>query len=238
MNKIKLIKAIRQKGLKNSLISIYYNIGRALPFRAQRFPDGRISNWYKSQFVEVHEVKPSGKGGKYGDAYGFYFRNGERADAQENDPKYSWCNKSDTTPQNIPCAACGSWILLDILGEPTAEPAKIYGINDVLEKGQHKGETLVDVIHADWGWVKWANRESGHFFFDVDAVMEERKKDIKVLHPDDVLPFGKYKGLSLKSIAEKDYRYLRWLAMKTEDFTINFDELKEFITIEPPPNLK
>ena len=64
MDKSKLIKTINQKGLRNSLISIYYNSGRALPFRAQRFPDGRVSDWYRSQFVEVHEVKPGGKGGR------------------------------------------------------------------------------------------------------------------------------------------------------------------------------
>ena len=58
MEKEKLIKAIQQKGLSNSLISLYYNIGRALPFRAQRFLDGRVSSWYFSQYVEVHEVKP------------------------------------------------------------------------------------------------------------------------------------------------------------------------------------
>lgn len=73
MDKQKFIKAINAKGLSNSLISIYYNIGRALPFRAQRFPDGRVSKWYRSQFVEVYSVKPSGKGGRYGDAYGFYY---------------------------------------------------------------------------------------------------------------------------------------------------------------------
>lgn len=61
MNKEKLIKAINTKGFSNSLISIYYNTGRALPFRAQRFPDGRDSKWYRSQFVEVHNVKPGGK---------------------------------------------------------------------------------------------------------------------------------------------------------------------------------
>ena len=68
MEKEKLIKAIKQKGLSNSLISLYYNIGRALPFTAQRFPDGRVSSWYFSQYVEVHEVKPSGKGCRYGAA--------------------------------------------------------------------------------------------------------------------------------------------------------------------------
>lgn len=120
MEKEKLIKAIQQKGLSNSLISLYYNIGRALPFRAQRFPDGRVSNWYFSQYVEVHEVKPGGKGGRYGTAFGFYFRNGKRANARE-DSETSWCKIDDTTPQEIPCAACGSWVLLDILGEPTVK---------------------------------------------------------------------------------------------------------------------
>ena len=44
MDKDKLIKALNAKGLSNSLISLYYNTGRALPFIAQRFPDGRVSS--------------------------------------------------------------------------------------------------------------------------------------------------------------------------------------------------
>ncbi len=28
--------------------------------------------------------------------FGFYYRNGERADAYENDPEHSWCTKDDT----------------------------------------------------------------------------------------------------------------------------------------------
>ena len=162
--KERLIKAINSKGLRNSLISIYYNIGRALPFRAQRFPDGRVSDWYRSQFVEVHSVKPSGKGGKYGDAYGFYYRNGERADAWENDPEGSWCKIDDTQPQGIPCGACGSWVLLDILGEQTDKPTKIYALDDTLEFGKHKGKTLREVIKGDWSWVEWAIDQSEHFF--------------------------------------------------------------------------
>ena len=222
----KFIKAINQKGLGNSLISIYYNIGRALPFRAQRFPDGRISDWYRNQFVEVHSVKPGGKGGKYGKAYGFYYRNGERADACDNDPEHSWCKKDDTVPQEISCAACGSWVLLDILGDATAEPTRVYGLDDVLEIGMHKGKTLKEVIHNDWGWVKWASMHTEHFFFDIDAVMEERKNNIKILHPDDVLTFGKYNGKAIKDIATEDMGYLRWLDDKSEDFIISFKELR------------
>lgn len=225
MEKDKLIKAINSKGLCNSLISIYYNIGRALPFRAQRFPDGRDSKWYRSQFVEVYSVKPSGKGGKYGDAYGLYYRNGEREDAWENDPEHSWCKKEDTEPQSIPCAACGSWVLLDILGEATCEPTKVYGLDDKLEFGKHKGKTLFEVIHGDWKWLKWAISESEHFFCDIDDVIKEREKDIRVLSPSDKLNFGKYKGKTIQEVFAEDSNYLLWLSENSEDFVINFSEL-------------
>lgn len=225
MDKEKLIEAINQKGLMNSLISIYYNIGRALPFTAQRFPDGRVSEWYRNQYVEVHEVKPSGKGGKYGNAFGYYFRNGERANSCDEEEN-SWCKKDDVNPQSIPSAACGSWVLLDIYGEPTCPTTKIYGLNDILEKGKHKGETVADVVHNDWGWIKWACTESQHFYFDIDEILEERKNCIKVLHSDDILPFGKYKGQTIKTIAENDYQYLMWVKDNSEDFIIDFSEIE------------
>lgn len=224
MKKDKLIDAINQKGLKNSLISIYYNIGRALPFTAQRFPDGRVSDWYRNQYVEVHEVKPGGIGGQYGDAFGFYFRNGIRANAYDDSEK-SWCMKDDTEPQKVPCGACGSWVLLDILGESTAEPTKIYGLNDILEKGKHKGKTVAEVIHNDWNWIKWASMESQQFFFDIDKVIDERKKSIKVLQPDDLMSFGKYRGQTVQSIADKDYSYLLWVKENSEDVVIDFGKL-------------
>ena len=225
MEKDKLIRAINSKGLQNSLISIYYNIGRALPFRAQRFPDGRDSKWYRSQFVEVYNVKPSGKGGKYGDAYGLYYRNGEREDAWENDPEHSWCKKGDTEPQSVPCAACRPWVLLDILGEPKCEPTKVYGLDDKLEFGKHKGKTLLEVIHGDWKWLKWAISDSEHFFCDIDEVIREREKDIQVLNPSDKLNFGKYKGKTIQEVFTEDLNYLLWLRENSEDFVINFSEL-------------
>lgn len=227
MDKKILTKAIQQKGLSNSLISIYYNIGRALPFTAQRFPNGRISNWYINQYVEVHQVKPSGKGGRYGDAYGFYFRNGERADASDV-PTTCWCKADETEPQHIPNAACGSWILLDILGEPTTEQAKVYGINDILDKGKYQGKTVAEVISIDWKWIKWANQSSQHFHFNIDEVFEERMRTIKILNPNDTMPFGKYKNETIKKIADKDYPYLLWLKENSDDFLINFETINHF----------
>ena len=58
-----LIDAVNCKYPHQNLTEIYYNIGRALPFTAQRFPDGRVSYWYRNQYVEVVRVEPHGRGG-------------------------------------------------------------------------------------------------------------------------------------------------------------------------------
>ena len=62
-----MVDAINSKFPHNNLVELYYNVGRALPFTAQRFPDGRVSDWYRSQYVEVVKVEPRGK---YGKVYG------------------------------------------------------------------------------------------------------------------------------------------------------------------------
>ena len=62
-NNQKLIDAVNCKFPQNNLTEIYYNIGRILPFTAQRFPDGRVSDWYRNQYVQV--VKFSGKCYRY-----------------------------------------------------------------------------------------------------------------------------------------------------------------------------
>lgn len=117
-------------------------------------------------------------------------------------------------------------MLLDILGEPTAEPTMIYGLNDTLKFGKHKGKTLIEVVHDDFGWVEWAINNSEHFFCDIEAVAEERKKTIKSLHPEDVISFGKYKGHTIRYIYENDVNYLKWLMENANDFIIDIAELK------------
>ena len=63
--KQKLVDAVNCKFPQNNLTELYYNIGRVLPFTAQRFPDGRVSGWYRNQYVQVVRVEPHGKFGKY-----------------------------------------------------------------------------------------------------------------------------------------------------------------------------
>lgn len=102
-DKQKLVDAINCKFPQNNIMELYYDIGRVLPFTAQRFPDGRVSDWYRNQYVQVVRVEPHGRFGKYGTAYGFYYRNGERADSSDT-PELCWCKKDDTEPQPIQTA--------------------------------------------------------------------------------------------------------------------------------------
>ena len=87
----------------------------------------------------------------FGNVFGFYYRNGERADAYENDPEHSWCTKDDTEPQPIPCCGCGSWMLLDIIGEKTTESVKVLGLDDKIGFCKYKDMTLKEVIIKEIG---------------------------------------------------------------------------------------
>lgn len=154
-NNQKLIDAVNCKFPQNNLTEIYYNIGRILPFTAQRFPDGRVSDWYRNQYVQVVKVEPHGRFGKYGKVYGYYFRNGERADSSDS-PENSWCKKDDTEPKEIPCCGCGSWFLLDIQGEPIeGNEVKVLGLDDIFTFGKYKDKTIKEVIDTDWNYVKY-----------------------------------------------------------------------------------
>lgn len=137
-------------GPTDNIFSIYYAIGRALPFEVQRFPKD-VTDWYKTQSVLVTEIHPRGK---YGDACGFYLRNGERADSL-------WCKKDDIEPQLIPCCGCGGWSLVRVIGAPTVEaegkkPVTILEPDDILTFGKYKGRKVIDVFLENYRYLEWA----------------------------------------------------------------------------------
>ena len=59
-NNQKLIDAVNCKFPQNNLTEIYYNIGRILPFTAQRFPDGRVSDWYRINMFKLLKLSHMG----------------------------------------------------------------------------------------------------------------------------------------------------------------------------------
>lgn len=219
----KLVDAINSKFPHNNLIELYYNVGRALPFTAQRFPDGRVSDWYRSQYVEVVKVEPHGQYGKYGKVYGFYYRNGERADSSDVEA-CCWCKKDDTEPQEIPNCGCGSWALLTIQGEPTAEPIKILGLDDTIDFGKYKGRKLGEIVINDWQYIKWAVLGSQRLFVDVEEIIAHHEANTPKLTPSDKMMFGKYKGRTLQEVFEEDQQYLRWLEDNNNSFRIDWNQ--------------
>lgn len=219
----KIVDAINSKFPHNNLIELYYNVGRALPFTAQRFPDGRVSDWYRSQYVEVVKVEPHGQYGKYGKVYGFYYRNGERADSSDVEA-CCWCKKDDTEPQEIPNCGCGSWALLTIQGEPTAEPIKVLGLDDIIDFGKYKGRKLGDIVISDWQYIKWAVLGSQRLFVDVEEVIAYHEANTPKLAPSDKMMFGKYKGRTLQEVFEEDQQYLRWLEENNNSFRIDWNQ--------------
>ena len=223
--KSKLIDAVNCKFPHNNIMELYYNIGRALPFTAQRFPDGRVSDWYKSQYVQVVKVKPHGKYGKYGKAFGFYYRNGERADSSDIEG-LCWCKKEDQEPQEIPNSGCGSWKLLDIQGEPCSDNPKVLGLDDTIDFGKYKGVTLREVIEKDWQYIEWAVLQSQRLYVDVEAVVKYHESCIVSLKPTDVIQFGKYKGQSLASVYATDAQYLQWLESNNDSFRVDWDSFQ------------
>lgn len=225
MENERLVDAINFKYPHNNIIELYYNIGRALPFTAQRFPGGRDSDWYRSQYVEVVDVKPGGKHGKYGKAYGFYYRNGKREDS--SDDGCCWCRKDDTVPQEIPLAGCGDWVLMEIGGEPTVEPVKVLGPDDMLDFGKYKGKKFGDVIIEDWQYVKWAVNCSENLFVDTEEIVAYHEENMRKLSPTDKMTFGKYSGRTIREIFDEDIQYLQWLENNNSSFRVDWKQLRD-----------
>ena len=149
----------------DNIFNIYYDIGRAIPFEVQRFPKD-ATDWYKSQSVLVTEIHPRGK---YGDAFGFYLRNGEREDSY-------WCKKDETEPQLIPCCGCGGWSLVRVIGEPIVEtkgkkPVVVLEPEDVLSFGKYKGKKVIDVFLENNQYLQWAEANIRDFLVNWQSLM-------------------------------------------------------------------
>lgn len=141
----------------DNIFNIYYDIGRAIPFEVQRFPKD-ATDWYKTQSVLVTEIYPRGQ---YGEALGFYLRNGERADSY-------WCSKDETVPQLIPCCGCGGWSLVRVIGEPMVEakdkkPVTVLEPDDVLSFGKYKGRKAIEVYLENDQYLQWAEGNINNF---------------------------------------------------------------------------
>lgn len=207
----------------DNIFNIYYNIGKRTPFLVKRCELGLARSSSEARRIDpnqdrtflVETVKPRGK---YGKAYGKCFVDGKPDDTyrQECYPEIK--------DEEIPCAGCGEWVLIDVPGTSLDELFPIHKANDVLMFGKYKGKSFGEIYKIDSQYLHWLETTDRLFRIDFD--------ELKQLYPDTESPidkpigerivnFGKYKGVRFKEI-KNDVSYLEWLVsvnkISIEDF--------------------
>ena len=179
----------------------------------------------KGRTFMVERVEPKGK---YGKAFGYCLIDGVRNDAY----------MKETYPDNngeIPCAGCGEWTLVDIPGIDMDEVFPIHKVDEVLQFGKHKGKSISEIYKEDPKYIFWLADSDPYYKIDfatltgIDPKDEHAKEkfnqEIDRIFPkttiDDIITFGKYKGLTYKAVYEKDPQYLNWLLRNNQN--IDFD---------------
>lgn len=209
----------------DNIFNIYYNIGKRTPFLVKRCELGLARSSSEERRIDpnkdrtflVEKVEPRGK---YGKAYGKCFLNGVPDDSYREE-----CYP-DIKDEEIPCAGCGEWVLIDIPGVSLEEVFPIHKANDVLMFGKYKGKSFGEVYKIDNQYLRWL--ESTDRFFKVDYEELEQLypdivADINVSIKDKIIDFGKYRGQSYNDIKD-DISYLEWLVsvnkLSIEDFKL------------------
>ncbi len=128
----------------DNIFNIYYNIGKRTPFLVKRCELGLARSSSEDRRIDpnrdrtflVETVKPRGK---YGKAYGKCFVNGKPDDSYRQE-----CYP-DIKDEEIPCAGCGEWVLIDVPGVSLDEIFPIHKAEEVLQFGKYKGKSLGDI---------------------------------------------------------------------------------------------
>lgn len=128
----------------DNIFSIYYNIGKRTPFLVKRCELGLARSSSEERRLDpnrdrtflVETVKPRGK---YGKAYGKCFVDGKLNDSYRQE---CYPNIKD---EEIPCAGCGEWVLLDVPGVDMNEIFPIRHTDYVIEFGKYKGKTIKEI---------------------------------------------------------------------------------------------
>lgn len=174
-----------------------------------------FSESISSRAFLVETVKPRGK---YGKAYGKCFVNGKPDDSYRQE---CYPNIKD---EEIPCAGCGEWVLIDVPGVSLNEIFPIHKANDILMFGKYKGKSFGDIYQKDSQYLRWLETTDRLFKIDFEELEQlypnvEKSTDLSIRER--VVDFGKYKGKSYNDI-KNDISYLEWLVtikkLSIEDF--------------------
>lgn len=158
----------------DNIFNIYYNIGKRAPFLVKRCELGlarasseeRRIDPNRDRIFLVETVKPRGK---YGQAYGKCFVDGKPDDSYR---KECYPNIKD---EEIPCAECGEWVLIDVPGVSLDDIFPIHKAKDILMFGKYKGKSFSEIYKIDYQYLHWL--ETTDRFFKIDF------EELKQLHP-------------------------------------------------------
>ena len=186
----------------DNIFNIYYNIGKRTPFLVKRCELGLARASSEERRIDpnrdrtflVETVKPRGK---YGKAYGKCFVNGKPDDTYRQE-----CYP-DIKDEEIPCAGCGEWVLIDVPGVSLDEIFPIHKAKDILMFGKYKGKSFGEIYKLDYQFFKIDFEELRRLYPNV-----EYSSDISITEK--IIDFGKYKGKKFSDIID-DTAYLEWL---------------------------
>ena len=178
----------------DNIFNIYYNIGKRTPFLVKRCELGlaRASS-------EERRIDPK--------AYGKCFVNGKPDDTYRQE-----CYP-DIKDEEIPCAGCGEWVLIDVPGVSLDEIFPIHKAKDILMFGKYKGKSFGEIYKLDYQYLHWLETTDRFFKIDFEELRRlypnvEYSSDISITEK--IIDFGKYKGKKFSDIID-DTAYLEWL---------------------------
>lgn len=196
----------------DNIFNIYYNIGKRTPFLVKRCEVGLERSSSEERRIDpnrdrtflVETVKPKGK---YGKAYGKCFVDGKPDDTYRQE---CYPNIKD---DEIPCAGCGEWVLIDVPGVSLDKIFPIHKANDILAFGKYKGKSFGEIYKTDNQYLHWLETTDRFFKIDFDELKQlypKVKESLDIPIFERKIDFGKYKGQTFNDIKE-DVPYLQWL---------------------------
>ena len=209
----------------DNIFNIYYNIGKRTPFLVKRCELGLARSSSEARRIDPNQdrtflVETVKLRGKYGKAYGKCFVDGKPDDTyrQECYPKIK--------DEEIPCAGCGEWVLIDVPGTSLDELFPIHKADEILMFGKYKGKSFGEIYKIDSEYLHWLETTDRLFRIDFDELKQlypDTESPIELSIGERIVNFGKYKGLRFNDI-KNDISYLEWLVsvnkISIEDFNL------------------
>lgn len=231
---------------KDNIFNIYYNIGRRLPFHVKRCEIGlarskdeetMYSPKGRSFIVERIETR-----GKYGKAYGICL-----VDGKPNN-EYRENRHPEITNDEIPCAGCGEWILLDVPGCDMNEIFPTRSPDYIINFGKHKGKTIKEIYAENPQYIYWLMSKDHYFKVNFDQLLNipdnspdretiianEFRRVFPKITPDDLITFGKHKGKTFREVFAFDPNYVKWLIRQDSTLEIDTDSFAAMLKQQLP----